>query len=427
MDLFYGLEEHYSSNIAETASEGSSTGERHNGAVNEKTRYIMHKYLLTTTLLFTLSFITTCKGTAPDKIVIGALFDITGKTSDVGVDYSWGVRDYIRHVNEKGGINGRQIQLLWKDYAYALPKAHMYYEELKKQKVIAIIGWGTGDTEALSPKIKADRIPYISASYSNKLANGTEYPFNFIGAVSYSDQVRIALKYIQTQKKDARIALIYNNTGFGKSPMMDAKIFAKKNGINIAREIIVPLDGQGATEKMADLKEIDWGIVQQTSTAAVAVANAVADLKLNTKLIMLNWGLDENVVQKLKKTDNIYGTIPYGVWDDDLPGIKLLHEINAKYHPDVPKRSCRYVQGYISARIVLEAIRLAGSDLNGERIKEELEGLNEFDTGASFNKVSFSKRVHKPSMRLKLYGIRNRKLVPLSEMIYLDRKVYGEL
>ena len=80
----------------------------------------------------------------------------TGPTSDVGWHYTDGIRDYIQYINdEKGGIgDGVKINLIWTDYQYKIPQAISAYSKFVKQdKVVAIIGWGTGDTEALKSKI----------------------------------------------------------------------------------------------------------------------------------------------------------------------------------------------------------------------------------------------------------------------------------
>ena len=42
---------------------------------------------------------------AAKTIKIGGLFDITGGTGSVGTPYAEGVRDYVRFINEGGGIN----------------------------------------------------------------------------------------------------------------------------------------------------------------------------------------------------------------------------------------------------------------------------------------------------------------------------------
>jgi len=92
------------------------------------------------------------------------------------------------------------------------------------------------------------------------------------------------------------------------------------------------------------------------------------------------------------------------------------------------ERTCRYVQGFINARILLEAVKRAGDDLTREQIKEELEKLEEFDTGASYSRVTYTERLHKPSSSLKLYSIANGKLVPLTTMmISIEQKIWTEL
>ena len=87
------------------------------------------------------------------EIALGGIFDRSGATKEIGSGYADGVEDYIRYVNENGGINGKPLKFYAKDCEYKISAAYSWYEELKQKNVLAIIGWGTGDTEALSPKI----------------------------------------------------------------------------------------------------------------------------------------------------------------------------------------------------------------------------------------------------------------------------------
>lgn len=387
---------------------------------------------LVLTLILNLSVLPGCGEKKATEILIGALFDLSGPTSDVGKDYADGVIDYVRYVNETGGINGKTVNLLYKDYAYKISEAYSWYEELKKKGVIAIVGWGTGDTEALTPKITADKIPFISASYSEKLADAGKYPYNFIGAVSYTDQARIALKFIKKESKgpEPKVAFIYNDTAFGRAPFFPGtENFAKEIGVKVIEKIVIPLSGEGAKGKLQML-EAGWAIVQETGAASVAIIKALKELKKDTKLILLNWAVDENVAKQVGdvKPLTVYGTIPYGVWGDNLPGVKLLHQINAKYHPEVPERTCRYIQGYINIRILLEAIKMVGNDLRSEAVKEKLEELENFDTEASFNRVSFSSKIHKPSSSIKIYRVDKGKIVSQGRLLMLsiDRRIWEE-
>ncbi|HBF42787.1 MAG TPA: branched-chain amino acid ABC transporter substrate-binding protein, partial [Desulfobacteraceae bacterium] len=86
-------------------------------------------------------------------IKLGGIMDTTGATSDVGKDYAIGMAEAWKWINEQGGVNGKKVKYTWFDYGYRIPEAITKYKLLKRLKCVAILGWGTGDTEALSPTV----------------------------------------------------------------------------------------------------------------------------------------------------------------------------------------------------------------------------------------------------------------------------------
>src|SRR5512135_2966601 len=111
-------------------------------------------------------------GGLAQEVKLGALQDTTGPTSDVGKGEAGGVRAAVQYYNDKGGINGKKIQLFQYDYGHKVPEAITTYKRFKDvDKVVMILGWGTGDTEALSPTVTTDKIPYLSSSFSAALCD----------------------------------------------------------------------------------------------------------------------------------------------------------------------------------------------------------------------------------------------------------------
>ena len=55
------------------------------------------------------------------------------------------------------------------------------------------MGWGTGDTEALSPTVNKDKIPYVSASYSAHLTDPKKTPYNLFFSSDYSTNARACI------------------------------------------------------------------------------------------------------------------------------------------------------------------------------------------------------------------------------------------
>src|SRR3989304_2856845 len=128
------------------------------------------------------------------EIRLGSLNDMTGPTSDVGKDAALGIREAVQYVNDTGGINGKRIRLYLYDYGYRVPEAITTYKRFRDfDRGAGVLGWGTGDTEALSPTVGRDRVPYLSHSFAAALTNPKTAPYNFVYGTDYSSNARAAM------------------------------------------------------------------------------------------------------------------------------------------------------------------------------------------------------------------------------------------
>ncbi len=88
---------------------------------------------------------------AQTPIALGNLVDYSGPTSDVGTPYGQGIVDTYAWINKHGGINNTKVNVDTVDYSYQVPRAIAQYKKWSgADKVAAILGWGTADTEALT-------------------------------------------------------------------------------------------------------------------------------------------------------------------------------------------------------------------------------------------------------------------------------------
>ena len=81
------------------------------------------------------------------KVIIGALNDMTGATSDVGKDYALGIAEAYRYVNDNGGINGKEIKLYQFDYGYRIPEALTKYNLFKRLKCKLVVRGVSADRQ----------------------------------------------------------------------------------------------------------------------------------------------------------------------------------------------------------------------------------------------------------------------------------------
>lgn len=357
-----------------------------------------------------------CAPGSPEKeIRIGGIFDLTGTTREIGVPYADGIRGYVDYINEKGGINGRRVILAERDYGYLIPKAEMVYTKLvSKEKVRAILGWGTGDTEQLRPLIARDRIPFMSASYSVKLTDIRTAPYNFLIGVTYSDQMRILLGHILDQWKEPgrkpKVAFIYCDNEFGRSPISDGRSYAASHGIEAAGEEIVTLDAREAREQLLRIKEkgVDFAVIQETTWAASVILKDARRLGLATRFMGLNWCADEKLIALAgDAAEGFVGAMPFVFTDQALPGIREITAYTGRKGIRIEGYILRYIQGWTTARVMLEGVRMAGNDVTGEGIRKGLESIRNLDTGGITAPVTFTPENHRGCTKLRLARVKD--------------------
>ncbi len=341
------------------------------------------------------------------EVKLGALQDTTGATSDVGKDEALGVREAVQYYNDQGGINGKKIRLFQYDYGYRVPEAVTTYKRFRDyDKVVMVLGWGTGDTEALSPTVNADKMPYLSSSFSGHLCDPKKTPYNFVYGTDYSTNARGAITYWfeEVWKKDPKwkalrekgakpkfVCFMDTSSPYATAPIKAIKDQANILGFDIGSDANIPLTALDTKSQVIAAKGFGANLVwhgNTTMSVSAAIKDAYA-LGLGADHIINNWGFDENLT-KLggPPAEGAMGLIACALFNDEYPAKKKVLEYAKKLNPGIApaNRLIRTVQGWVKVSLAVDAMKKAdkAGKLNGVGIKEAFEtykdwqGLKEF-------------------------------------------------
>ncbi len=391
-----------------------------------------HHRLAAAFSLALIALVSACGGNEPadDVIRVGAVFDLTGPTADVGTAYADGIRGYVEWLNQNGGIEGKTLELLYQDYAYKVDQAEQLYSRYSQSGVVAFQGWGTADTEALRARIAEDQIPFMSASYSDLLGDPVEAPYNFLAGTSYTDQFKILLDWIVEQEaqttSDVRansprptVAFMHNPSPFGLSPYnVGGKEYAEALGIPL---LVVEMP-RGSTDYTAELTRIAqagsrWVVFQNTSgPVAVALRNA-SDLGLDLRFACLNW-CSNSVLTDLAgaAAEGVAGSILFAPPGPDITGLDDADTFLRSKGSSLAEEGLLYGQGWMTMHLMAEGIRRAAAsgELSGQAIKSALESLREFDTGGVTAPVTFTDTNHRGTNAMRIFRVHNGAWEPLT-------------
>lgn len=370
-------------------------------------------------------------------IRIGAIFDLTGPTSDVGNPYADGARAYVDWVNSNGGIGGKEIELLWEDYAYSVPNAEDLYTQFVEQGVVAFSGWGTGDSEALRGRIAEDQIPFVSASYSAALNDPHDTaPYNFLVGTTYSDQLVIMLQYMMDKwtsegndLTDMRVAFFHHDSPFGTSPLADGEAVAEMNGVQTVR-VAMP---RGATDLSAELENADTQlggmthiIIQNVSSPAALLIRNATEIGISefVEIGCLNWCSDEIMVELAgEAAEGVLGALPFGPLSAPIPGLEDPGSWLEANGSSLEEVNLHFTQAWWTMAIILEGVRLvveSGEDLTGANVKAALESLDGFSTGGvTSDTITFTPDDHRGNRSLIIFAVEMGEWQAVSDVIDL--------
>ena len=366
--------------------------------------------------------------TAQQEIKVGGIFDLTGVTSDVGKPFAQGVQDGVAWVNENGGINGKKINLIGADYAYKIDQARALYKKfVNDDKVVMIQGWGTGDTEALKDFVGQDRIPYFSASFSAPLTDPAKFPYNFFVAPTYSDQLRSWLDWVKADytkgggKGKAKVAFMFGDNAYGKSPLAAGRKYAAEIGIDVVDEAVLPPNFQDATSQLLTMKQkgVEYAYINVTTTGVSLVLRDAKKLGMTVKFGSNPYGFSESLVTVAGPlAEGVTGVMPHVPYGTPVPGMKNVVAMHDKVRAG-EKGDAMYVRGWTYVMVWSEALKRAdkAGQLNGPGVKAATETMADFSTGGLSQSVTYTPTDHRPTMTTSIYQVQGGKLVKVGDFI----------
>ena len=367
---------------------------------------------------------------AQNKIHLGHLADYSGPTSDVGVPYGQGVDDAFAWINKNGGVAGRQIDVETVDYSYQVPRALATYKKWVGQgDVVAIEGWGTADTEALTGFVGQDHIPFMSASYAAALTDptgkggksGRATPYNFFYGPSYSDAARALVQWAAEDWKKRggtgkpKYVHMGANHPYPNAPKAAAEEYAKELGFEVLQPIVFALTPGDYTAQCLTLKEsgANYAYLGNTAGSNVSVLRACETAGVKVQFLGNVWGMDENAAKAAGSAANgvVFPLRTAVSWTGEAPGMKLMHEISRMSDPGgTVYRPLHYLAGVCSALYMSEAIAWSATNggISGQKIRDAMYAKADWvPKGAEgvCKPSSWSMEDHRPSLQVDLYQI----------------------
>src|SRR5512145_2878085 len=203
---------------------------------------------------------------AEPPIKIGAILSVTGPASFLGAPEAKTLEMLVAETNKKGGVQGRQIQLIIKDSGASPEKAFSFAKQLiEEEKVFAIIGPSTsGETMKIKSVAEEGKTILLSCAAAETIVNPVA---KYVFKTPQKDSDAILKIFDQMKKmKISRIGVLSSNTGFGNAGKAQIEKLAPEHGITILANEVYDKAASDLTAEVTKVKAanvqgiVNWSI-----------------------------------------------------------------------------------------------------------------------------------------------------------------------
>ncbi|MDH0863944.1 ABC transporter substrate-binding protein [Mitsuaria sp. GD03876] len=327
------------------------------------------------------------------RIMLGQSAPFIGPARELGEQFKAGAMLVFDQVNQRGGVNGRRIELRSLDDGYEPERCAANTRRLIEDGVHALFGYvGTPTTLAALPLLTAAKVPLV-APFTG--AEALRSPFNrqlFHIRASYNDETEEIVKQI-TSVGIKKVAVFFQNDSYGQAGLAGVTAALKQRGLAPVSTGTVERNSENVaaalTALMAGQPECIVQIAAYKSCAALIRAARKNGYLGN--FYNLSFVGAQALAAELGK--DARGVVVSQVVPFPFSG---LTPVASEYiqRSKAASRDLSYtaMEGFIAAKTMVEGLRRAGNNPTPDSIINGLEGLNDLNLGGFF--INFSGQRH---------------------------------
>lgn len=316
------------------------------------------------------------------QILVGQTTGVTGAVAAAVKETGIGARLYIDATNAKGGVGGEKIELITLDDQFD-PKlsATNTRELIENRKVVAMfMTRGTPHTEAVIPILEQFGVPLVAPSTGAMVLHAPVRKYVFNVRATYQREAEKVITHLASIGIQ-RIAILHVDDSFGRDGLEGAQKGLAAAHLNAA--LVAKFDRStpdfSTITPMLNQTQTQATMIIGTGPAVVAGIRAIKASGSKMQFVTLSNNASDGFMQLLGA--DALGVIVSQVLPNSM-NFPLVREATrlAKAH-NIAELSPAMLEGFASAKVLVEALRRSGSKPTRERIQAALEGMQNFDLG----------------------------------------------
>ncbi len=330
-------------------------------------------------------------GVTATQITLGGTVPLSGPAAAYA-SVGRGADAYFRYVDSKGGVFGRKIVFKYDDDEFDVAKTILLTRQLVEQdNVLAIFdSVGTEHALAVRPYLNGLKVPqlFVGSGVSTLATEHKKYPWSMGYLPSFNGEGAVYGRYISSHQLKARIAVLYENSEFGKD-MLNGLRRGLRGKAKIVGTQSYEIEDANVDSQLAKLKASGANTLMLFATPKFAVFGYIGAFRLgwHPQYYVTSVSISPDIMKIAKfgsSQKQVEGSISIAfVKDPTAKGwakdktVRLYKSILRRFLPSAKPDDVFNYYGMAVAYTMVDTLKKAGRNLTRDTVLRAATHLNE--------------------------------------------------
>lgn len=327
-------------------------------------------------------------GVFDDYILFGQSAAFSGPANELGINMRLGIKAAFQEVNQRGGVNGRQLELKFMDDAYEPEAAITNTKQLIEDGIFALIGAvGTPTSRSATPVAAEEGIPYVAPFTGAAFLRDPEWQNIVNLRASYNQETEEMVERLTEDLGIERIAVMYQDDSYGRAGYSGATSALARRGMEPVSVGLYPRNTLAVKTGLLDLRKGNPEAViiigaYQPVAALISWARFIGmdPIFMTVSFVGSNALAEELVSMELRSAGTgvfVTQVVPFPR-DTSLPIVQSYHRALSDFAPAAEPGFVSF-EGYLAGRLAIAALERCGRDVTRTCFLDIIRNEEPFD------------------------------------------------
>jgi ABC-type branched-subunit amino acid transport system substrate-binding protein len=332
-------------------------------------------------------------GVTATTITLGGTIPITGPAAAYG-SVGKGADAYFKYINSKGGVFGRKIVYKFEDDEFDVAKTILLTRQLVEQDDVLAIFNSVGTEHALAIRsyLNDRKVPqlFVGSGVTQLASEHKKYPWSMGYLPSFAGEGAIYGRYIAAHQPKARVAVLYENSDFGKD-MLSGLRRSLGQKAKIVGTQAYEIEDTDVSSQLAKLKSSGADTLMLFATPKFAIFGYVGSFRLgwHPHVYVTSVSISPDIMKIAKFASNqkqVDGSVSIAFvkdptskqWAKDKT-VQLYKTVMKRFLPSAKADDVFNYYGMAVAYTMVDTLRKAGRNPTRESVLRAATHLNEIN------------------------------------------------